>query len=66
MENMSCFQLLGFDIMIDSKLKPVLIEINQMPSFATDSQLDLRVKRGLLTDSFKTLCLTMKRKRIYK
>ena len=66
MENMSCFQILGFDIMINANLRPVLIEINQMPSFATDSTLDLRVKRGLLTDCFKILGLNMKRKKAYK
>ena len=52
--------------MIDEKLRPSLLEINQMPSFATDSQLDLRVKRGLLADCLKTLCLNMKRKKFYK
>ena len=60
--NQLCFQILGFDIMIDSALRPYLIEINQMPSFATDSPLDARVKRGLLADCFKTLCLTNERK----
>jgi hypothetical protein len=52
--------------MIDSGLKPYLIEINQMPSFGTDSPLDARVKRGLLTDCFKTLCLTTERKHAHK
>ena len=33
MDNQLCFQILGFDIMIDHKLKPSLIEVNQMPSF---------------------------------
>lgn len=28
MENQMCFQVLGFDVMFDSKLKPWLIEIN--------------------------------------
>jgi len=27
-----CFQLLGFDIMIDSKLEPFLLEVNHSPS----------------------------------
>jgi len=39
-----CIAILGFDIMIDSKLKPHLIEVNQLPSFATDSQLDESIK----------------------
>jgi len=37
-----------------------------MPSFATDSALDYRVKRGLITDCLKTLCLSMKRRNKYK
>ena len=65
-ENQLCFQILGFDIMIDHKLTPNLIEINQCPSFATDSTLDYRIKRGLLTDCYKTLCLNLKRKKEYK
>jgi len=65
-ENQMIFQILGFDIMLDSKLRPSLIEINQMPSFATDSSLDLRIKKGLIQDCLKTLCLNMKRKGGYK
>ena len=52
--------------MLDSKLRPQLIEINQCPSFATDSMLDLRVKKGLLSDCLKTLSLNMNRKGAYK
>ena len=52
--------------MIDNKLTPYLIEVNQMPSFATDSTLDYQVKRGLIVDVLKTLCLSMKRKNKYK
>jgi len=37
-----------------------------MPSFATDSSLDYRVKRGLITDCLKTLCLNMGRRARYK
>jgi len=40
-----CFEILGVDILIDSKLKPWLIEFNYTPSFWTDSALDLRVKK---------------------
>ena len=44
-ENQMCFQILGFDVMIDSKLKPWLIEVNQSPSFATDSAFDFTLKK---------------------
>jgi hypothetical protein len=37
-----------------------------MPSFATDSSLDYWVKKGLIVDVLKTLCLNVKRKNKYK
>ena len=52
--------------MISGDLKPSLIEINQMPSFSTDSPLDYRVKRGLIIDVMKKLCLNMRKKQQYK
>ena len=60
-----CFQILGVDIFIDRRAKPWLIEVNQSPSFATDSQLDKRVKMGVLKDAIKILCLSEKRKQKY-
>ena len=44
-ENSLCFQILGFDIMLDSNLKPWLIEVNHAPSLATDSPFDLTLKQ---------------------
>lgn len=38
------FEILGFDIMLDSNLKAYLLEINHAPSFATDSSLDEKIK----------------------
>ena len=67
LDNAMCFQVLGFDIMIDSKFKPWLIEVNQSPSFKTDSPLDYRVKKAVLTDTFKLLNVSWeKRKQIIK
>ena len=40
----NCYEVYGFDIMIDSDLKPWLIEINLSPSLACDSQLDMKIK----------------------
>ena len=37
-----------------------------MPSFTTDSPLDIKIKRGLVSDVFKTLCLSYRRKKAYK
>ena len=35
-----CFEVLGFDVLIDEDVKPWLLEVNQAPSFQTDSALD--------------------------
>jgi len=42
--------VLGFDVLIDSDLKPWLLEVNLSPSFATDAPLDLSIKSTLLVD----------------
>jgi tubulin polyglutamylase TTLL6/13 len=49
--NSMCFEILGFDVLIDEKLKPLLIEINHAPSFATDTPLDFKMKKDLIADS---------------
>eukprot|EP01035_Chromulina_nebulosa_P018945 gene18945-24753_t len=43
-----CFEVLGFDVMIDSNLKPWIIEVNHLPSFGTDSPLDYDIKDRLM------------------
>jgi len=54
------------DIMLDHKLKPWLIEVNNMSSFATDSPLDKKVKSDLLADTITLLNLSVKRKKKLK
>ncbi|XP_064292502.1 tubulin polyglutamylase ttll6-like isoform X2 [Plodia interpunctella] len=51
----ACFEILGFDILLDHKLHPFILEVNHSPSFHTDTQLDREVKEGLLTDTFTML-----------
>ena len=53
--NGMCFELLGFDVILDHKLKPVLLEVNHSPSFTTDSPLDLKIKFDLITQALKLL-----------
>jgi hypothetical protein len=62
LDNSMCFQILGFDILIDRKFRPWLIEVNQSPSFATDSPLDYKVKKAVLQDAFHLLNCTASRR----
>ena len=48
----NCFDLLGFDVMVDRKLRPWLLEVNLSPSLAVDSPLDLHIKSSLIADTF--------------
>ncbi|XP_053394056.1 tubulin polyglutamylase TTLL5-like isoform X11 [Mercenaria mercenaria] len=48
----NCFELYGFDIMIDENMKPWVIEVNLSPSLACDSPLDMKIKSNLLCDLF--------------
>lgn len=48
----NCFDLFGFDIILDSDLKPWILEVNLSPSLAFDSPLDFHIKSNLLTDTF--------------
>ncbi|KAG9346268.1 hypothetical protein JZ751_008093 [Albula glossodonta] len=47
----ACFEILGFDVLLDHRLKPWLLEVNHSPSFTTDSRLDREVKDRLLYDT---------------
>jgi len=50
----TCHELFGFDIFLDSHLKPWLIEVNISPSLHTNSSLDKSIKYGLVKDLFNT------------
>jgi tubulin polyglutamylase TTLL4 len=41
----------GFDIIIDAKLKPWLLEVNVCPSLSSSSPLDKQIKTSLLCDT---------------
>uniref|UniRef100_A0A8D0L4L5 Tubulin tyrosine ligase like 6 n=1 Tax=Sphenodon punctatus TaxID=8508 RepID=A0A8D0L4L5_SPHPU len=53
----ACFEILGFDILLDRKLKPWLLEVNHSPSFTTDSWLDKEVKDQMLYDTLALINL---------
>jgi hypothetical protein len=62
LDNSMAFQILGFDILIDSKYKPYLLEVNCSPSFRTDSNLDYHIKKNVIQDAFSMLNFSQERK----
>jgi hypothetical protein len=54
----NCFELLGFDILIDNQLNPWLLEVNLSPSLNCDSPLDQRIKGELIADLLSMACIT--------
>ena len=50
-----CFELYGFDVLLDDVLKPWLIEINASPSMTANTPSDYETKLGLLEDVFTIL-----------
>ena len=56
-KNNNCFELLGFDILIDGDFRPWLLEVNLSPSLSTDSALDFKVKGALISDLFNLVGL---------
>lgn len=50
-----CFELYGLDVMIDSDLKPWLIETNAYPSLTSSTKDDKVMKLGILDDTMTTI-----------
>jgi tubulin polyglutamylase TTLL1 len=48
-----CFEMYGFDILLDSNLKPWLIEVNASPSLSTTTKTDKDLKMNLINDVYR-------------
>lgn len=54
-----CFEILGFDIILDENQKPYLLEVNHAPSFNTDTVFDQVNKSELLKSVFKLIDVSL-------
>ena len=52
------FELYGFDILVDDKLEPWLMEVNLNPSLDCEAQIDNKIKTSLITDIINILNIT--------
>ena len=48
----TCFEIYGFDILIDQTFRPWLLEVNVSPSLSSSSPMDKYIKTLLLSDTF--------------
>ncbi|XP_059154165.1 tubulin polyglutamylase TTLL5-like isoform X2 [Physella acuta] len=46
----NCFELFGFDILLDENYKAWLIEVNLSPSLGCDAPIDVKIKGNMLCD----------------
>lgn len=47
------FELFGYDVLLDSSLRPWLLEVNASPSMARENALDADVKEALIFDTLR-------------
>jgi hypothetical protein len=47
----SCFEVFGFDVLLDCQLRAWLLEVNTCPALNADSPLDMAVKTSMVSDS---------------
>lgn len=48
-----CFQILGFDVLIDKDLNPRILEVNYRPSLAKDTEAEGEMKIQMLSEAIK-------------
>ena len=49
----NCFQIIGVDLLLDSSLKPWLLEVNHNPSLTCDAEVDRRMKGGVVRSALE-------------
>ena len=65
--NPCCFDLYGFDVIIDEDLKCWLLEINSSPSFSCETVLDDMIKQRLVDDTIDLINpIDFDRKRLFE
>ena len=62
----SCYELFGFDVLLDDRLKAWIIEVNISPSLAGTSPLDVMIKGKLMADVFHLVGFSPLNKRLLK
>jgi len=62
--NQTCFELFGFDVLLDETLRPWLLEVNTCPSLSSSSPLDKRLKTQLVTDMLTLVGLSAGREEV--
>lgn len=45
----NCFEMFGFDILLDEKINPWLMEVNLSPSMACEAPIDIKIKVRIST-----------------
>ncbi|KAH9256870.1 hypothetical protein BASA81_004983 [Batrachochytrium salamandrivorans] len=48
----SCFEMFGFDVLLDAELRPWLMEVNISPSMKASCEIDFDLKSKLAVDLF--------------
>ncbi|KAJ3415406.1 Tubulin polyglutamylase ttll4 [Chytridiales sp. JEL 0842] len=56
----SCYELFGFDVLLDKDLKPWLMEVNISPSLKASSDSDYALKSRLVSDIFNMIGVRIK------
>ena len=51
----SCFEILGFDVLVDANLQPWILEVNHAPSLTCNSSFDFAIKSSVVEESLMLL-----------